>query len=320
MPLTVTPTRRQLLQGGAGLAAAAALPAPTATAAPRPTDRRPDVVHRGRSIAVSPDGRRLAVAHAARRTLELTDRRARATRRVTLDGQPAELAWAPSGGLLAVTTAFWDAPGLELHGLDGRRTRLDVGPAPLAVAITDRPRRIVVAGGEQEGTLHVLSGPGYAQRRVVPLGAVPRGLAVHGDRAWVALQAEDAVVHVDLATGAVLRRVGVPALPDRIAIRPDGARLLVAHGGPARDLTELETRRGGRRRALAAAPAVGAVAYAPGGRRLAALPEAAAVLSIDARGRRRRLPTVSGPRGLAVAGRHVFVVSATTGKVGRVRP
>jgi len=316
-------SRRELLVGAAGGVAARALLPASANAAAIPTDKRPDVVHRGRALALAGGGAVIVVAHHARRTLTVTDRRSGRRATVALAGQPLELAVSPHSILVAVTTAFWDHPGLELLHVRGatHRARLDVGAAPFAPAFTHNRRHLLVTGGEQDGALRILAAPDFARVRVVALGRVPRGLVVTRDdhAAWVALHAEDAVVRVALKSGRVTKRVATPPLPDRLALSPDGRRLLVSHGGrTASTLSEIDTHTG-HVRELRAGDHVSAVAWGPRGVRLAALEKANAILAIDARGRRRPLATVVAPRGLAVAGRHAFTVSAITGEVGRVR-
>lgn len=315
-----TATRRQLLGGTAGALAVAGLRPAAAPAAPIPTDARPDVIHHGRAVAVTPDGRRLVVAHDARRTLAITDRRTRARRVVTLHGRPLELAVAPDGATLAATTAFWDGPGVELVALaDGRLlARADVGPAPFAPAFALDGRQLLVGGGEDDGTLHVLTLPKLATVRRIALGRVPRGLAVTTHGAWVALHGEAALVLVDVRRGTIARRLAVPALPDRLAASPDGRRLLVSHGGHGvRAVSEVEVRTG-RVRAHDAGGAVDAVAWTARGARLATVRQADAIAVLGGR-RPRLLPTISSPRGIAVAGRHAFTTSWASGDAGRVR-
>src|SRR3954452_14689753 len=317
-----TTSRRQLLAGAAGGAAAGVLRPALAGAAVLPADRRPDVVRRGRAVAVT--GAQIVVARHARRELAVTERRTGRTRTVALAGHPLELAVSPHSVLVAVTTAFWHNPGLELvriHGATHRARLQHAGDAPFAPAFTHDRRHLLVTGGEQDGALRILEAPDFARVRVVALGRVPRGLAVTRDdaAAWVALHAEDAVVRVALASGRVTRRVATPPLPDRVALSPDGRRLLVSHGGrTASNLTEVDTHTG-HVRTLPAGDHVSAVAWGARGRRLAALGKQNAILAIDAHGRQHRLATVTAPRGLAVAGRHAFTVSAITGGVGRVR-
>ena len=92
---------------------------------------------------------------------------------------PLELAVSPHSILVAVTTAFWDHPGLELLHVRGatRRARLDAGAAPFAPAFTHNRRHLLVTGGEQDGALRILAAPDFARVRVVALGRVPAAAA-----------------------------------------------------------------------------------------------------------------------------------------------
>lgn len=316
-------TRREAL--GAAVAGATLLAVPSAAgAAPSMIVAAPQVtVRRGIAVAASRDGRTLAVAHERRRTVAVVGRGGAADRIVDVGGQPVDLALAPDGRLLAVTTAAWDEPGVVL--VDPRTAatlrRHAVGPAPGQVAFSRDGGRLVVAGGEQEGTLHVLDGRGTAVARRHRVGLVPRGLAVtrDGGTAWVALNAEEAVVRIDLRTGRHLQRLTTPPLPDRIALSPDGRRLLVTHARPDADhVTELDLRRGTIRR-LAAGTLPAAVGYTRRGRRLAVLGGTGEIVVLGARPR-RRASGGGAPRGLAVVGERAFTVDHLTGRVHRVKP
>ena len=305
-------TRRGLLAAGAASVAAPALACGATTHAPMPPAR--PVVRRGRAIAVSGDGRRLVVAHDERRTIAIVTRHR--TRIVDVGGQPLAVAVSPDGALVAVTTAFWDTPRLTVLDLPSGRVRVrrKIGPAPGDVAFTPDGRRLLVAGGEQEGTLHVLETQRFEVVARARPGRVPRAVApAHDGRAaWMSLNADDHVALVDLATGRVRREMPTPALPDRLALSPDGARLLVSHGGrQATRVTELELAHG-RAHRHAAGRLPSAVAWTRSGGPLVALGGDCAVLQL---GRRRHLVGVA-PRGLAVAGRRFWTVSAVTGAIG----
>jgi len=317
--------RREFVAGAAVTAGALALPknATTAKAAPVKLDARPDVVHRGRAIAVTSDGRLLVIAEAARRELTLIDRRTQRKQSIALPGQPLEVAIAHGNRIAAVSTAFWDKPGVTIVPLggSGKPVTVDAGKAPCGVAFTPDGRHLLVSGGEQSGELGIHKGPDFKQAKTVSLGRVPRGLVAtpDGKAAWVAVQGEDAVLRVDLRSGKVTRRIATAALPDRLAISRDGRRLLISHGGhDVHTITELDTR-SGKAHKLDAAGRVNAVAFGRAGRRLATLTENGVVVAISAGGKRTRTRTVTGPRGLAVAGGHAFTVSSITGAPGRVR-
>ncbi len=320
-------TRRSLLGGAAaGLAVpaltrAAAIAGAAELPASTPHAKR-TVVRRGRAIAVSPRGDRLVVAHDARRTIGIVTRGA-SGRVVDVGGQPVEVVIAPSGRLAAVTTAAWDEPGVAFVDLrTGSVRRLSVGPAPSRAAFTPDGRRLLVSGGEQEGTVHVVDVRRLKVLAVSRIGIAPRSIvtgARAGDRAWVALNGESRVVGIDSLTGRERRSLRVLAQPDRLALAPDGRRLLVTHGGRRADrISELHTGTGAlvRRKAGALPSAVG---WTRDGRRLVALGGDAAVVLLAPGRRPRRLPVSGAPRGLAVAGNRAWTVDGLTGDIDLVR-
>lgn len=286
-----------------------------------PLQARQETVRRGRAIAVAPNGRRVVVAHDQRRTLAITVPGRTASRLVDVGGQPLEVAVSPDGRLAAVTTAFWDEPGLAIVDMRSGAllTRVEVGPAPYGVAFAGE--RLVVTGGEQEGTVHVLDAGRFRVLAQVPIGTVPRGVAPDpaGETAWVALCGFDQVVSVDLRTGRVRRTLDTPRLPDRVAISPDGRRLLVAHGGmQAEQVSEVDVA-SRRLRSHRVGRLPSAVAWTRRGSRLVTLGGAGEIVVLRSGGRRRRHRVGGSPRGLAVAGNRAWTVDALTGAVRRVQ-
>ncbi len=324
----MTVTRRSFLAGAGATATATATAAggllavapPTAVAADLSTTTR-TVVRRGRALAVTPRGDRVVVAHDARRTIAILGPRS-TSRIVEVGGQPLDVAISPDGRLAAVTTASWDAPGLALVDL---RTgtlarRLAVGPAPFACAFTGDGRRLLVTGGEQQGTVHVIDVRRRAVMATRTIGLAPRGIAIGaGDGpAWITLAGERHVVGVDTRTGRILRTHRTADVPDRIALSPSGTRVLVTHAGVRQqEVIELDLRSGRSRRHVAGRlPA--AVAWTPAGRRLVVLGADGAIVVLGAHGVARRLAVPGSPRGLAVAGRRAWTVDALTAAVKRV--
>lgn len=306
-------TRRGLL---AGAAAGVTLPGVVATAAAdstAPHRATQAAVLRGRAIAVSRDGRRAVVAHERRRTIGVHTRGR--VRVVDVGGQPLEVAVSPNGRLAAVTTAHWDEPGLALVALRTGTVikRVAVGPAPSGVAFTRDGRRLIVTGGEQEGTATVLDAHTLKTLAHASVGTVPRGIAVlPGDGgAWIALNGSDHVSRIDLRTGRVRRTLHVPWLPDRVALSPSGRRLLVTH---ADQVSELDLHRGQLKRHEPGRLPSG-VAWTPRGRRLVALGGAGAIVVLG----HRRHKVGAAPRGLVVAGGRAWTVDALTGAIATVR-
>lgn len=320
-------TRRSLLGGAAAGLALPALTRATAIAeaadlpASAPHAKR-TIVRRGRAIAVSRRGDRLVVAHDQRRTIGIVTRGARG-RIVDVGGQPLDIAIAPSGRLAAVTTAAWDEPGLALVDLrTGSVRRLSVGPAPCRTAFTPDGRLLLVSGGEQEGTVHVVDVHRRAVLAVTQVGLAPRSIVTGtraGDRAWVALNGEARVVGIDPRSGRVRRTLHVPGQPDRLALAPDGRRLLVTHGGRRADgVSELHTGTGVLVR-RAAGPLPSGVGWTRDGRRLVALGGGAGVVLLRPGRTPRRLPVSGAPRGLAIAGNRAWTVDGLTGDIDLVR-
>lgn len=318
-------TRRAFLAGTLAATAAPVLAradAALGAAAVTPMATR-EVVRRGRAIAAAPRGGRLLVAHDQRRTVAVLLPRRGRSRVVDVGGQPVDVAIAPDGRLAAVSTAFWDAPGLVLLDLHRASVlgRVEVGPAPGALAFSADGRRLLVAGGEQEGQVHIVD----PRRRTVlahaPVGTVPRGVAIapQPGSAWVVLAGEDRVVRVALGSGRITRTVRTPRLPDRVAVSPDGHRLLVCHGGrDAEHVTEIDLR-SGRLTRHAAGRRPSAVAWTAAGHRLVTLAGSGEVVRLSAAGHRTHRKVGGSPRGLAVAGGRAWTVDALTGAVASVR-
>lgn len=308
------------LVGGAMPASVARAAAPVAAG---PLQAQGEILRRGRAIAVAPDGRRLVVAHDQRRTIAISVPGRDGARLVDVGGQPLAVAVSPDGRLAAVTTAFWDEPGLAVVALEtgDLLTRVAVGPAPWDVAFAAGGERLVVTGGEQEGTVHVLDVQGFTVVAQRALGTVPRGVAPEpeGDHAWVALCGLDRAVRVDLRNGRVRRELPTPALPERVAISPDGGSLLVSHAGTAAErVSEIDLASGGfTRRRAGRQPS--AVAWSSGGRRLVALGGAGEIVAFGPSGGPAGYAVGGAPRGLAVAGSRAWTVDALTGSVSEVR-
>lgn len=317
-------TRRGFLAGAlAGGAVPASVARAAAPVAAGPLQAQGEILRRGRAIAVAPDGRRLVVAHDQRRSIAISVPGRDGARLVDVGGQPLAVAVSPDGRLAAVTTAFWDEPGLAVVALEtgDLLTRVAVGPAPCDVAFAAGGERVVVSGGEQEGTVHVLDAKDFRVVAQRPLGTVPRGVAPDptGQAAWIALCGLDRVVRVDLQNGRVRRELRTPPLPERVAVSPDGRRLLVSHAGTEGErVSDIDLAAGGVTRHRAGR-LPSAVAWARRGRRLVALGGAGEIVALGRAGARTTHAVGGAPRGLAVAGHRAWTVDALSGAVSQVR-
>jgi DNA-binding beta-propeller fold protein YncE len=294
------------------------------TAAPPhgPIQAKQKTVRRGRAIAVTPDARRLVVAHDHRRTIAIVRRGTKTTQLVDVGGQPLEVAVSPDGRLAAVTTASWDEPGVALVDL---RTgallgRAPAGPAPFDATFAAGGRRLAVSGGEQEGTVHVFNPRDLRKVSEAKVGLVPRGIAParDGRHVWVVLNGSNSVAKVELETGRVGRVLKTPHLPERVAVSPGGRHLLIVHGGmDAKHVSEIDLKTGKLKwRDVGRQPA--AVGWTQGGRRLIAVAGSGEVVMFSKTGRRASRRVGGSPRGLAVAGGAAWTVDALTGGIDRV--
>lgn len=316
-------TRRALI-GGALAGTAAQLLVPAAALPARSGElpnAKPQIVHRGRAIAVSPSGRRLVVAHAQRRTVAIIG--PGGTDLVDVGGQPLEVAIAPDGRTAAVTTASWDEPGLAIVDLRRARLRerLDAGPAPFGVAYTGDGEHLVVSGGDEDGEIHVIDTRRLRTSKSEPVGITPLALAPdpNGGSLWLALAGMDRVVRVDGRSGRIERSFVVARAPDRIAVSADGRSVLVSHAGRDADRVSEISLSSRRVRRHTAGRLPSAVGWTRRGSRLIALGGAGTVLEIAPGGRRTRHAVGGSPRGLAVAGDLAWTVDALNGEIGRVR-
>lgn len=290
-----------------------------AAAAEQPLARRKKV-RRGRAIAVAPDGRRFVLAHAQARTIAIVERHK--SKIVDVGGQPLEVAISADGRQAAVTTASWDNPGLAI--IDLRKAslhkRVDAGRAPFGVVFADKGRRLLVSGGDEDGEVRVFDPDSLELLAHGGVGVSPVGLvsAPDGESAWVALAGAGKVARIGLDNGKVERIFKVPAVPDRLAISPDGRRLLISHAALDSDhVSELDLK-SGHVKLHRAGRLPSAVAWTRRGRRLVALGGSGEVLEISKGGKRRHHHVGGSPRGLAIAGEKAWSVDALSGKIERV--
>jgi DNA-binding beta-propeller fold protein YncE len=315
-------SRRAFLGGALAGAAAPVLTGGVAQAAVKTTTPAapPATVRRGRALAVTSDARTLVVAHDRRRTIGIVRRRGS----VILDvgGQPADLAIAPDGTVAAVTTGAWDEPGLALVDLRSGKVlrRVQAGPAPLGVAFAAGGARIAVVGGEVDGEVQLFDARTLALLAKEPVGISPVAVAAgrRGRDLWVTLAGMGRVTRVSPDTGRAEKSFDVPSTPDRLALSPDGRRLLVTHAGAgANEVSEIDLEKR-RLDSHSAGRLPSGVAWA-GGSRLVALAGAGEVVEITSGGRRRRHEVGGSPRGLAVARGRAWTVDHLTGRIAKVR-
>ena len=314
----IAPTRRRFLGGAAAAIAAPALTGAESASAAELVPAKQRTVRRGRAIAVAARSRTIVIAHAGLPTIAV--RRGGKMRLVDVGGQPVEVATSPGGRLAAVTTGFWDRPGVAVVPLrgGGKVVRIAVGDAPRGVAFTADGRHLVVSGDTEVFVIDV------ARRRVVaqrPLGLNGGSVAPvpRTDHAWIALNGEGAIALVDGRNGKTVRRLAVPPLPDRVAVSGDRKHLLVTHGGrEVERVSEVEVASGKvRRRKVGRLPS--GVGWSRGGRMVVALGGDGKIAVISPGGRVVRHRVGGAPRGIAIASGKAWTVDALTGKPAKVK-
>ncbi len=141
----------------------------------------------------------------------------------------------------AATNKFADGtPPIALHhlkGADGGGLGLEEGPFTAGIGVSASGKMLVVANHENDSVQLIDVATRGVQKEIdlrpgkgVPGGEFPLGVLVVGeDRAYVTSQRDRELVEIDLALGAVSRRVRVGGQPTRVIATKDGRRLFVAN-------------------------------------------------------------------------------------------
>lgn len=108
---------------------------------------------------------------------------------------------------------------------------LKTGLFPIAI-VTIPGTRSFISSNNGAGTISVTDLDTQATK-AIPVGAEPWGVALSpdGDTAYVALRAENALVAVDLDSGAVISRTAVGERPAYVWVSPDGSTAYVTEAG-----------------------------------------------------------------------------------------
>ena len=188
-------------------------------------------------VAISRDGRWAVVSNYGVRarpgsTLTVLDvRNATAARTIELHDyqRPHGMAFMPGDTLLAVTSEASKAI-LLVDFRDGRvvRTLPSNGRTTHMVALSQRGDRMVMSN-IADGTITSLDPVHPGQARLIHVAAQPEGIAItpDGNHAFVGSDRDSLVVVVDLRASTVVDTLRGFGLPYRLAISPDGRRVVI---------------------------------------------------------------------------------------------
>jgi len=177
-------------------------------------------------VAVSPDARRAYTANIPAGTVTVIDLAAgRKLRDIAVGGKPEGIALARSGRELWVGDL--DAPRVQAYDTVTfeRLAEVKTGPVPIRV-VTSPGGRWVVTSNLGNGSLTVIdAATRQAVREITVSGSEEAGqvtilFSADGSRLYAAETGRDQVAEVDMATGAVLRRLKAGKNGDGLAIAP----------------------------------------------------------------------------------------------------
>jgi YVTN family beta-propeller protein len=177
-------------------------------------------------VAVSPDRRRAYTANIGSGTVSVIDLAAgRKLRDIAAGGRPEAIALSPDGRTLWVG----DLEGARVQAFDTasfeRLAELPTGAVPIRLAATP-DGRWVISSNAGAGTLTVIDAETRKVAREIRVSGEPQAAQVtivlsrDGKRLYAAETGRNQVAEVDLASGAVLRRLDAGKNGDGLAIAP----------------------------------------------------------------------------------------------------
>ncbi|HXH53127.1 MAG TPA: cytochrome D1 domain-containing protein [Sphingomicrobium sp.] len=185
-------------------------------------------------IALSPDGKRIAVVAYGGSSIDIFDvERRERVRTVALvpDSRPHGILWLPDGRIIATTEG---ARTLSIVSPDQER----VSAIPLGqdgghmVAVSPNFARAFVAN-IGSGTVSVIDLARARKLRDLPVGSRPEGIAVtpDGRQLWVSEVGGDAVHVIDAVTLRPMAKLATGKQPIRVIISPDGRTAVTSNYG-----------------------------------------------------------------------------------------
>ena len=198
-------------------------------------------------VALSPDGRQVAVASYGGSSIDVFDVSTRAlARRIDLSPNtaPHGIVWLADGRIVATTegTKTLTVVSPDLQSVSAIATGQE---GSHMVVISPGAERAYVAnmGSKSVSVIDLRAG---TKLRDLPAGNQPEGIALTSDgrQLWVADREGDKVHVFDTTSMAELGQVPVGKTPIRVAISPDGRSAVTSnYGGGDLTIIEVETRR-----------------------------------------------------------------------------
>ena len=177
-------------------------------------------------VAVSPDAKTAYTANIPAGTVSVVDLAAgKKLRDLNVGGQPEGIALADNGRTLWVA----DLQGHRVQAFDtqsfDKLAEVETGAVPIRVAVSP-DNKWVVTSNVMGGNLTLIDAKTRAKVRDVKISGRPQAgqvtilFSVDGSRLYAAETGSDKVAEIDLATGAVLRRLPAGKNGDGLAIAP----------------------------------------------------------------------------------------------------
>jgi YVTN family beta-propeller protein len=144
------------------------------------------------------------------------------------DRSPLDLALSSDGRWALTANSTSDSVSLVDLSLGTVAAEGETGRKPFSVAWRGSAA-LVTNLLDETVTLFEVVPPKLSRIATFDVGYQPRGVALSGDRAYVALSGEDAVAVLDLRERKVVGRIPVGVEPWYLALTPDGTRLLAGN-------------------------------------------------------------------------------------------
>ena len=184
-------------------------------------------------IAVSPDGRTVAVVHYGASAVELFDTASlRPVRTIDLGTNegPHGIAWTRDDRLVVTTERSGTLAIVDLDDAD-RVSSIPTGADVSHMVVLSPDQRTAYVSNMGWGSVSVIDLVGEAKVADIPAGDTPEGIALSPDgrTLWVADRDNAALIAFEAASRRQIARYEVGNFPIRVAVSPDGRRVVTSN-------------------------------------------------------------------------------------------